>query len=135
MKKIMRNESEGYEILKKRGVPVPEHRVVNDAGAAAEAAKKNGFPVVMKILSPQVVHKSDAGGVIANIGDADAAEKAYNTIIENVGKKVPDAEITGIAVEKMMPGGLGADYRRENGSCLWESHYFRPGGHPGRTHV
>ncbi len=106
MKKIMRNESEGYEILKKHSVPVPEHRIVNDAGAAADAAREIGFPVVMKILSPQVVHKSDAGGVIANIGDAAAAEKAYDTIIENVGKKVPDAEITGIAVEKMMPEGL-----------------------------
>ena len=62
MTKQLLSEPDGYALLKKMGVPVPDHGVATDRRSAEELATRLGFPVVMKILSPQVVHKTDAGG-------------------------------------------------------------------------
>lgn len=72
---------------------------------AVEYAKKIGFPVVLKIVSPDVVHKSDVGGVKVNIKNEEEIRKAYNEILENVKKHVPDARIEGILVQEMAPWG------------------------------
>jgi acyl-CoA synthetase (NDP forming) len=70
MARQLLSEAEGYERLKTAGIPVPRFAVARTAEEAANAAGTIGYPVVMKVVSRQVVHKSDAGGVILNIGSA-----------------------------------------------------------------
>jgi len=100
------SESEGYELLAKRGIPVPDHAVARDANEAVSAAKSIGFPVVMKVVSPQVVHKSDAGGVVVGVRSEQEVIAAFDQIARSVKTRIPEADITGIIVEKMMPPGL-----------------------------
>jgi len=92
----MLSEFESYNLLKQYGVPVPDHAIVQTAAEAARAAEKIGFPVVMKIHSPQIVHKSDAGGVIVSIGSKQAAEEAFDRIVGNAKAYNPEAEIKGV---------------------------------------
>jgi acetyl coenzyme A synthetase (ADP forming)-like protein len=99
-------EPEGMEILRQQGIPLPDAAVAKNPEEAAAAAERIGFPVVMKVVSPQVVHKSDSGGVITGIGSPDAAGQAYRQILASVGEKVPGAVIEGILVERQMPPGL-----------------------------
>ena len=106
MVKKLLSEFEAYDLLKQYGVPVPEHAVVQTAAEAAKAAEKIGFPVVMKIYSPQIIHKSDAGGVIVGIGSKKAAEDAFEKIIKSVKEFDPDAEIKGILVVQQAAPGL-----------------------------
>jgi len=84
-------------------MPVTEFHVSESDDEAVEAAKKIGYPVVLKIVSPQVLHKSDAGGVLLGIGDEAELREGYNKIIDNVKSNVPDAKITGILVQEMAP--------------------------------
>jgi acetyl coenzyme A synthetase (ADP forming)-like protein len=99
-------EPEGMEILRLQGIPSPDAAMVKAPEEAAAAAERIGFPVVMKVVSPQVVHKSDSGGVITGINSPDAAGQAYRKILASVGEKVPGAVIEGILVERQMPPGL-----------------------------
>jgi len=64
MEKRMLSEAEGYDLLKKNEIPVPEHKIVKNTDEAVKTAEEIGYPVAMKIVSLQVVHKSDAGGVV-----------------------------------------------------------------------
>jgi acetyl coenzyme A synthetase (ADP forming)-like protein len=102
----MLSEPEGYELLNKHGVPVPEHAISKSAEEAVKIADKLGYPVVMKIVSADVVHKSDAGAVIVGINDSAMANDAYDKIIGSVKSKVPNARVEGVIVERMMPPGL-----------------------------
>jgi acetyl coenzyme A synthetase (ADP forming)-like protein len=106
MVKRMLSEFESYDLLKQYGVPVPEHAIVKTPAEAGKAAEKIGFPVVMKIHSPQIVHKSDAGGVIVSISSKQAAEEAFNKIVANAKAYNPDAEIKGVIVEQQAAPGL-----------------------------
>jgi len=106
MTRVLLSESEGYALLRGQRVPVPEHVVVHKVQAAVDAAKRYGFPVVMKIVSPQVVHKSNVGGVVMGVSDEEGVRQAYQSIVDSVRQKVPGAQIKGIIVEKMMPKGL-----------------------------
>jgi len=106
MVKRMLSESESYELLKQYGVPVPEHTIVKTAAEAGKVAEKIGFPVVMKIHSPQIVHKSDAGGVIVSISSKQAAEEAFEKIVANAKAYNPEAEIKGVVVEQQAAPGL-----------------------------
>ncbi|MFA7563355.1 MAG: acetate--CoA ligase family protein [Methanoculleus sp.] len=106
MVKRMLSEFESYDLLKQYDVPVPEHAIVKTPAEAGKVAEKIGFPVVMKIHSPQIVHKSDAGGVIVSISSKQAAEEAFNKIVTNVKAYNPDAEIKGIIVEQQAAPGL-----------------------------
>lgn len=106
MAKRMLSEFESYNLLKPYGVPVPDHAIVQTAAEAARAAEKIGFPVVMKIHSPQIVHKSDAGGVIVSIGSKQAAEEAFDKIVSNAKAYNPEAEIRGVIVEQQAEPGL-----------------------------
>ncbi|MEG3056508.1 MAG: acetate--CoA ligase family protein [Methanoculleus sp.] len=102
----MLTEPEGYSLLDACGIPVPPHQVVTSADDALEAAGRIGYPVVMKIVSPQIIHKSDVGGVIIGIENPDDAEAAYHTIMQNAATHAPEATITGIIVAKQAPRGL-----------------------------
>ncbi|MEN6611680.1 MAG: acetate--CoA ligase family protein [Methanoregulaceae archaeon] len=106
MTQNMLSEAEGYDILRKYDIPVPEYQIVKNGEDAAAAAEKLGCPVVMKIISPQIVHKSDAGGVIVGIGGRKAALSAFTKIIDNAKAYNPDAEIHGVMVEQQAEPGL-----------------------------
>ncbi|HOI57530.1 MULTISPECIES: acetate--CoA ligase family protein [unclassified Methanoculleus] len=106
MVKRMLSEFESYDLLKQYGVPVPEHAIVKTPAEAGKVAEKIGFPVVMKIHSPQIVHKSDAGGVIVSISSKQSAEEAFNKIVANAKAYNPDAEIKGAIVEQQAAPGL-----------------------------
>ncbi len=79
-------ENEAKEILNAYGVPVPPYDTATTAEDAAIKARKLGFPVVLKILSKDIIHKSDAGGVRVNLRDEDAVKRAFTEIIENARK-------------------------------------------------
>jgi len=102
----MLTEFEGYQLLESWGVPVPPHTLVSSAMEARETAGRIGYPVVMKVISPQIVHKSDVGGVITGIETPEAAEEAFRVIMRNSTTNAPGATITGIIVERQMPGGV-----------------------------
>lgn len=98
-------EPEAWALLMEYGLPMPRHRVAHSAGEAAEAAAEIGFPVVLKIVSRDVLHKSDAGGVRVNLATAAAVEAAYDGILESVGTRVPGARVEGVLVCEMLPTG------------------------------
>lgn len=106
MKEWMLSEAEGYEILGKYGVPVPAFTIVTSAEEAGDVAESIGFPVVMKIVSPQIIHKSDSGGVVTSIGTKEGAQAAFNRIVTSVKEYNPKAKIEGVIIEEQAKPGL-----------------------------
>ncbi|MBN1257799.1 MAG: acetate--CoA ligase family protein [Planctomycetes bacterium] len=98
-------EVEATQVLAAYGLPVLPSFVATTAAEAAKFANQVGFPVAMKIYSPDVVHKFDVGGVILDVADADSAGKAFEQIVASVKKAQPKAEITGVNIQKMAPHG------------------------------
>lgn len=98
-------EREGLELLKCYGFKTLETQLTSNAPAAADAAQEMGFPVVLKIVSPQIIHKSDAGGVKVDLKTRKAVEKAFETIVTNAKSYHDDVEITGVLVQKLAPRG------------------------------
>jgi acetyltransferase len=98
-------ELEGARILECYGFNVLPTRLAKDAAEAADLAEGVGFPVVMKIASPQILHKSDAGGVALDIASREAARTAFERIVANARAYEPEAEIQGVVVVKMAPAG------------------------------
>jgi len=105
-KRSLLTEIESKELLKAARIPVVETRLAASKKEAMEIAAKLGFPVVMKIVSPDVVHKSDAGGVRLSIMNAAQAGRAYSEILANIKKQYPRARITGVTVQKMAKQGI-----------------------------
>ncbi|WP_245611539.1 acetate--CoA ligase family protein, partial [Methanolacinia paynteri] len=83
MKKKVLLGAEGYRLLDGFGIPHPEYGLAHSGDEAAGIAEGLGFPVVMKVISPDIIHKSDAGGVVLDIGSAGEAREAYSRIIKN----------------------------------------------------
>lgn len=98
-------EVEAKQVFRAYGLPVTDTQLAKSETEAVELAKKVGFPVVMKIVSPDILHKSDAGGVKVNIKDEASARDAYNTIMKNAKAYKADADIHGIAIQEMAPMG------------------------------
>lgn len=98
-------ELEGAQILASYGFDVLPTELADSEDAAADLATEMGFPVVMKIVSPQILHKSDAGGVVVGIQDVEAAKAAYRKIVANANAFNPEAQIDGVLVVKMAPKG------------------------------
>src|SRR5215475_4479867 len=96
---------EGKIVCDAYGIPVPKEGVAKSAAEAAKIASDMGFPVVMKIVSPDILHKTEAGGVVVGVKTAADAEKAYDTILANARKYKADAKIDGVQVQKMLAGG------------------------------
>jgi acetyl coenzyme A synthetase (ADP forming)-like protein len=99
-------ESEGYELLQGYGIPVPDHHVVATEAKAARAAERIGYPVVLKIVSRQIIHKSDVGGVVPGILDETMLYEEYRSLMVRVKESSPKAVIEGVIIEKEMPKGL-----------------------------
>ena len=87
------------------GIAIPREGVATNATDAGTLAARIGFPVVMKIVSPQILHKTDAGGVLVGVKSAEEAARGYATIVENARKYDPQAEILGVQVQQMLSGG------------------------------
>src|ERR1700676_557093 len=96
---------DGKGICEAYGITVPQEGVATSAADAGELAAKIGFPVVMKIVSPQILHKTEAGGVVVGVKSAAAAKDAYATIVGNAAKYDGKAEILGVQVQQMLTGG------------------------------
>ncbi len=92
------------ELLAHYGIPVPPSATVQDAGAAMRAAREMGFPVALKIQSPDIAHKTEAGGVELQV-QADTLPAAYERLMANVRRHSPGARLEGVQVQKMMPPG------------------------------
>ena len=98
-------EDEGREILDAYGFPLPNSALAATEDEAVDAANKVGYPIVMKIASPQIVHKSDAGGVKVNLINDDEVRNGFKTIMENAKKYDSNAEIKGVLIVEMVKGG------------------------------
>jgi acetate---CoA ligase (ADP-forming) len=98
-------EPEAYEVLRAYRFPVIKSRLAGSEREAAAAAHDLGFPVVLKIASPDIIHKFDFGGVRLDLKDAGEVEAAYRGIMENVRRHLPGARITGLTVEEMARPG------------------------------
>jgi acetyl coenzyme A synthetase (ADP forming)-like protein len=96
---------EGKQVCDAYGIKVPGEGVAKSAADAAKLATGMGFPVVMKIVSPDILHKTEAGGVIVGVKSADEAQKAYDQILANAKKYKADAKVDGIQVQQMLKGG------------------------------
>jgi acetyl coenzyme A synthetase (ADP forming)-like protein len=96
---------EAKGICEAYGIAIPKEGVAATAAEAATLASSIGFPVVMKIVSPQILHKTEAGGVVVGIKSADAAQEAFNTIVANARRYKADATIDGVQVQQMLAGG------------------------------
>jgi acetyl coenzyme A synthetase (ADP forming)-like protein len=87
------------------GIPLPREAVATSGKEAARLASDIGFPVVMKIVSPDILHKTDAGGVIVGVKSAPEAEQAYEAIVHNAKAYKSDAKISGVQIQQMLAGG------------------------------
>src|SRR6516164_8594791 len=87
------------------GIAIPKEGLATNGAEAAKLASSIGFPVVMKIVSPQILHKTEAGGVIVGVKSAEAAQQAFNTIVANARRYKSDANLDGVQVQQMLAGG------------------------------
>jgi len=100
------SEKEANEILQCYGFPVLKSILLKDPSQVDEAAEELVFPVAMKISSPDIVHKFDAGGVKLKIKTKEEARKAFAEIVENVRRFKPSAKIDGVIIERMAKRGV-----------------------------
>jgi acetyl coenzyme A synthetase (ADP forming)-like protein len=96
---------EGKLICDAYGIAVPKEGVATSAKSAASLARKLGFPVVMKIVSPDILHKTEAGGVVVGVKTPAEAQTAYSKILANAKKYDRKAKIDGVQVQQMLTGG------------------------------
>ena len=99
-------EYESWNLMKEYGISVPTCLLAKDEKEAVSCAQEIGYPVVLKIVSKDIIHKSDVGGVKTNINNDVEVIKAYNDILSSVCKSNPNAEIDGILVCEMLGSGL-----------------------------
>ena len=87
------------------GIPTAPTRFAQSANAAVQAAAEVGFPLVMKIASPDILHKSDVGGVALGLKSAEAIQLAYTQMMARVAAAAPQAKIEGVLLQRMVPDG------------------------------
>jgi len=104
--RLQLTETEAKLAVESAGIPVTMPRLATSPQEAASIAQETGFPVVLKIESPDVVHKSDASGVVLSLDTPDQVSSAFGNIIESVSRKAPEATISGISVQRMAPPGI-----------------------------
>ncbi len=96
---------EGKQVCDAYGIAVPKEGVATSAAEAAKLASGMGFPVVLKIVSPEILHKTEAGGVIVGVKSAEEVEKGFATIMANAKKYDAKANLLGVQVQQMLAGG------------------------------
>jgi len=103
--RVVLTEVEAKEIMQSAGVPVVETKLAQTKEAALQLSEQIGFPVVAKIVAPDITHKSDAGGVRLNISDRGKMEEAWDDLMANARAAFPDSQIDGVAVQRQAPDG------------------------------
>ncbi len=99
------SNTEAMQLLREFGVPLAQTIAVKDAAAAVTAADRLGYPVVLKIDSPDIAHKTDVGGVRVGCPDPAAVRTAFREMLVEVGRRVPTARLDGVLVQRMIAGG------------------------------
>jgi len=98
------SEDEGKEIFRAYGIPVPGEGLAKTPEEAVEIANKLGYPVVMKIASPDIFHKTDVGGVAINVNSPEDVRRQFELIIARCQSRMPNARIIGVSVQQMITG-------------------------------
>jgi len=96
---------ESFGILTAYGIPVVKTAFAKTEEEAVKAADDIGCPLVMKVISPQISHKSDVGGIMLSLQNTDEVRAAYREMMENIPKKRPDAVLEGVQLQQMLSGG------------------------------
>src|SRR5580693_3777743 len=96
---------EGKLMCDAYGIAVPKEGVARSAAEAGKIAASIGFPVVLKIVSPEIMHKTEAGGVLVGVKSTDEAEKGFAIIMANAKKYDAKANLLGVQVQQMLQGG------------------------------
>jgi acyl-CoA synthetase (NDP forming) len=104
--RIVLTEIESKRLLAQAGIKCIETEMAVSAAEAISLGRKMGFPVALKIASPEIIHKSDSGGVYLGLGTPEEVGTAYREILENTGRNNPEAKINGVTVQKMAPPGV-----------------------------
>lgn len=99
-------EAQAKRLLAEAGIPSAPERACAEAEAAVSAAREIGFPVVMKILSPDILHKSEIGGVLLNVRDEEAVRAGFATLLDRASTAAPTARIEGVLVARQLSGGV-----------------------------
>ncbi|MEM2298136.1 MAG: acetate--CoA ligase family protein [Thermofilaceae archaeon] len=97
---------EAAQLAKCYGIPVLEKRLTTSEEEAVRVAEEIGYPVVLEVESPQIIHKTEVGGILLDLKSSEEVAKGYKTIMTNVKEKAPHAEVKGIVVRRMAPRGL-----------------------------
>ena len=100
------NEALSKKLLAMYGINGPAEAIAADAAAAVKAAERIGFPVVLKVVSPQVQHKSDVGGVLVGVKDAAGVREGFASIKANLARHAPSATFEGVLIAQMVSGGV-----------------------------
>ena len=96
---------EAFQIGRAAGIPIPQAKIAKSREEVGEISDSIGYPVALKIVSPEILHKTDVGGVILNIQSRKDAERGYDEILRKARRFMPQARITGVLVQKMVPQG------------------------------
>lgn len=102
----MLTEIESKELLRQAGINVIETKLAASRQEAVSISKQLGFPVVLKIASSDIAHKTDAGGVRLGLENPGQVEKAYNEITASIAMRYPQARVQSVSVQKMVPPGV-----------------------------
>ena len=113
-------EAEAQEILEAYGIPTPTALLARDAAEAVRFAQEIGFPVAVKIASPDVLHKTDVGGVHLNLASPEAVRDAFDLMIYRAGRYMAGADVWGCLVQEMVVGG------KEVVACMHRDPHFGP---------
>jgi len=115
-------ELESRKILKYYKIPVVKGKLTTNIKDVLHFAREYGFPVVLKIVSKDILHKSDVGGVFLNIENEDELKRSYRKLLQNVKRNVPKASIEGVFIQKMIKRGyeviVGGIKDKQFGSCV-----------------
>jgi acetyltransferase len=116
------SEYESKQLIAAWGIPVTQETVASSAKAAVVAAEGIGFPVALKVDSPDILHKTEAGGLRLGLRDADQVRSAYDEVVSSARQYAPDAAINGVLVQEMIPDAVeviaGVSYDPQLGPVL-----------------
>ena len=116
------NEQDGFELVRAYGIPTMHPRLAQTADQAVKIAGEIGYPLAMKVSSPQITHKSDVGGILLNLHNPDEVRAGYKTIVENTRKNLPGAQISGVLLQAMLVSGqeviIGAIQDKQFGTLV-----------------
>lgn len=121
-------ETEAKELLREYGIPVPDFKLIKSEDEIVGLAKEINFPIVMKIVSPDIIHKTEAGGVKVGIKDEKEAKTAYQDIIYKVKKYKKEAKISGVIAYSMIPQGTEIIIGMMKDPCFGPTIMFGLGG-------